>query len=99
MSCRLLGVEKNFNLELKGLVTIDRPIIHMDFQPMWGEWIIRKEDDSKVFFRRNVSDVEMVGSLHRYTGELIAHNQSFFEQDGTSSFYLKMLCKIAGKLF
>ena len=88
-------ISKNFNLELKGLATIKRPIIHMDFEPMWGEWIIGEEDDSKVFFRRNVSDVVMVGSLHRYTGELIAHNQSFFEKGGTRTAYVKMLCKTA----
>ena len=93
------GSHKNLNLELKGLVTIDRPIIHMDFEPMWGEWIIEKEDDSQVFFRRNISNVEMVGSLHRYTGELIAQNQSFFKKDGTRTAYVKMLCKTAGKLF
>lgn len=93
------GSKTNLNLELKGLVTIDRPIIHMDFEPMWGEWIIRKEDDSKVFFQRNISDVEMVGSLHRYTGELITHNQSYFEKDGTRTAHVNMLCKTGGKMF
>jgi len=39
----------------------------------------------------------MVGSLHRYTGELIAHNESF-QSDGLTV-YVRMSCSRGKKLF
>ena len=87
------GSVPDLKTELKGLVTIDRPLIDMDFEPIWVPWRIYKETDSRVYFKSLQSGVMMVGSLHRYTGKLIAYNETFFEKDGTNTVYVNMLCK------
>jgi len=73
------GVTQALKFESKTVVIVDHPVVWMDLELMEGQWLIEKETDSRIFFRRNISDIEMVGSLNRYTGELILHNESWME--------------------
>ena len=91
------GSDRDLKRELDGLVTVEDTEIFIDFQPMSGTWAITKKEDSQIQFSALRSGIMMVGSLHRYTGELIAHNESF-QSDGFTV-YVHMSCSRGKKLF
>ena len=93
-----LGSVKNLEVRLDGQMLVDRPFIKIEIDPFLGmEWTINKEDDERVYFSGNNSGVNMIGSVHRYTGELIAHNDSAIK-GGKLNIYLKMICRPRIKL-